>query len=210
MAGWLNKIERYADKTTLAALFLLCALPVGLMSALVTPPGQSPDEQAHLARAAGLLHGAILAVRKSDTDPLTGLKEFRTGVKADNDIVLSAYGHVSEIDNRPVVTGPVFLADRANPVNHHLIFVSIPNTAKYFPVAYVPAALGLAVGVVFHAPPFACFLLARLGRLAAFLAVGVLALRVAAYGEAALLTIVLGLVDIGYLPMKLVWNYYLH
>jgi hypothetical protein len=191
MAGWLNRLEQVAGKPALVVLFLFCALPVGLMSALVTPPGQSPDEPMHMMRAEGLLHGAILAVRKSDTDPRTGRTEWNTGVKVDVGILHAASGHVTEIENRPVVTEQDFLADRANPPDHRLSFVNIPNTAKYFPVAYVPAALGLAFGLLLHAAPFMCFLLARLGMLAAFLVVGAAALRIAAYGEAALLTILL-------------------
>ncbi len=51
-------------KSAAIILFVLCALPVCMMTALITPPGQSPDEIPHTARALGLLHGAILGVRK--------------------------------------------------------------------------------------------------------------------------------------------------
>ena len=51
--------------------------------------------------------------------------------------------------------------------------------------------MGLALGLAVKAPPFLCFLLARLFMLAAFLALGALALWVTAFGEAALLVVLI-------------------
>lgn len=195
-AWWRQNWRLWMGKRSLVALYFFCALPTGLLISLITPPGQSPDEPAHLARAAGLLHGAILAVRKPDIDPLTGKPEMHTGVKADAGLFSAGFGHVTEMANRPVVTSQGFLADRAVPADHDRIFVNLPNTATYFPIAYVPAALGLALGLAVHAPPFACFLLARLCMLAAYIMVGGLAIWLAAYGEALLFTVLL-------LPMTL-------
>jgi uncharacterized membrane protein len=149
-----------------------------------------------LARAEGLLHGAILGVRKPEIDPLTGKVEWRTGVKVDNGIFHAVFGNVTITGGRPVVTARDFLADRARHPDHRRYFVDMPNTATYFPIAYVPAALGLAIGLAAHAPPFACFLLARLCMLAAYLTVGGLAIWLAAYGEALLFTVLV-------LPMTL-------
>lgn len=41
-------------------LFLFVALPPALLLALTIPPGETPDEPAHAARAGSLLHGEIL------------------------------------------------------------------------------------------------------------------------------------------------------
>jgi hypothetical protein len=94
----------------------------------------------------------------------------------------------------------VSLADydamRNQPAAHALVFVNIPNTATYFPALYLPAALGLAIGLLLKASPFVCLMLGRAGMLSAFLLLGSLALIVAAYGEALLLTVLL-------LPMTL-------
>jgi hypothetical protein len=60
MVNWQIFIQRYCGKSAVMALFLLCALPVTVFTALITPPGQSPDEETHFARALGLLHGAVL------------------------------------------------------------------------------------------------------------------------------------------------------
>ncbi|HYP62749.1 MAG TPA: DUF2142 domain-containing protein, partial [Acidocella sp.] len=71
-----------------------------------------------------------------------------------------------------------------------------PNTAVYFPTAYLPAALGTALALAFDASPLHCLLTARLVSAGAFLLVGLAALAIAAYGEAVLVTVLL-------LPMTL-------
>ncbi len=189
--AWLRSVERFAGKNALLALFVLCVLPTGIVSALLTPPGQTPDEGMHLARAAGLLHGAVLGTRKQRPDPNTGRPQWEVGVKADKGDILSGFGHFTMMNGRLVVTSQDFLADRARPVDHSMLFDDLPNTVKYFPVAYLPASLALALGRLANAPPYACFLLARLFMLAAYLAVGAAAIWVAAYGEAFFFTILL-------------------
>lgn len=179
------------------ALFLLCALPVTVLTALFTPPGQSPDEPAHVARAAGLLHGAILAVRKPVLDPNTGQMEMLSGVKVNPGIMSAAIGVSTQLGSRLVVTADDAEEMLTQPPQPGRVFNDIPNTGRYFPLAYLPATLGLALGMLFAGgKPFVCFMLARFGMLTAFLALGLLALRVAAYGEALLLTVLL-------LPMSL-------
>lgn len=179
------------------ALFLLCALPVTVLTALITPPGQSPDEPAHVARAAGLLHGAVLGVRVPLTDPNTGQVEMLSGVEVNQGLLHAAFGSTTQINGHPVVTADDFLTMRAQPPQQGRIFTNIPNTVTYFPLTYVPATLGLVLGgLVAGGKPFACIILARFGMLAAYLALGLLALRIAAYGEALLLAVLL-------LPMSL-------
>jgi len=191
MTGFWESFHRFTGKPALVALFILCAFPTSLLMALITPPGQSPDEPTHLARAEGLLRGAVLAVRKPDIDPVTGLQEWHTGVKVDTGILHAGFGHITWIGNNPVVTGPDFLADRAVKTDHSTHFINLPNTATYFPAAYVPAALGLALGLAAHAPPYACFLLARMFMLAAYVAIGAAAIWIAAFGEGALMGVLL-------------------
>jgi Predicted membrane protein (DUF2142) len=193
MSLWLEIFRRFTGKPAVIAFFILCALPVGLLTALVTPPGQSPDEPKHLARAAGLLHGAVLGERKIgvDFDQPSSKPALLTGMKVDAGLYQASHGWTSEIADRNIVTTQDFLAMRAEPADHDKVFISAPNTATYFPVAYLPAALGLALGLAVKAPPFACFLLARLCMLAAFLVLGALALWVTAFGEAALLVVLI-------------------
>jgi hypothetical protein len=180
-----------SSKPCIIGLFLLCALPAGLMMAMITPPGQVPDEPAHMGRAAGLLRGAIMGVRKIDVDPATGRSVAVAGVKADAGLFGAAFGHIELANGAHVVTLADYDAMRNEQANHALVFLAIPNTVTYFPAAYAPAALGLAVGLLFKASPYACLTLARFSMLAAFLLLGGLALWVTAYGEALLLAVLL-------------------
>jgi hypothetical protein len=78
-------------KTAIRALFMLCALLVGIVFTVLTPPGQANDEETHLIRTAGLLHGAILGVRKPGTDPATGKPILVAGVKCNPMVPLYVY-----------------------------------------------------------------------------------------------------------------------
>lgn len=169
-------------KRAMIGLYLLCALPLGMFTAMVTPPGQVPDEPAHMARADGLLHGAILAVRKSPD---------LTGVMVNSGLFQVSFGKMTAIDGRAVETLSDYYALRNLPESPVRIFAGIPNTGTYFPAAYLPAAFGLALGLAIKASPFICMIIARLCMLAAVLALGSLALRLCAYGEALLLCVLL-------------------
>ncbi|MDR3504664.1 MAG: DUF2142 domain-containing protein [Acidocella sp.] len=197
MSGWFEVFQRYSGKTAVMALFLLCALPVTVLTALITPPGQSPDEPAHIARAAGLLHGAVMGVRQPEPDPYTGQLWMGAGVQVNQALLHAAFGSITDIDGRMVVTASDAQTMLDQPPQPGRTFADIPNTITYFPIAYLPATLGMVLGLLLAGgKPFVCVMLARFGMLTAYLALGLLALRVAAYGEALLLTVLL-------LPMSL-------
>ena len=197
MTGWRDMIQRYCGKSAVMALFLLCALPIVLFTALTTPPSQSPDEVTHFARALGLLHGALLGQKQSDIDPQTGRLEWRTGVRVDAGLLGVSFGSTTYTDFRPVETLDDWNKIERAPQNPGLVYVNLPNTATYFPAAYVPAALGVAMAKYgFNETPLHCFLTARVFMAVAFLLTGLATLWLAAYGEAALLTVLL-------LPMTL-------
>ncbi len=183
-------------KHLIVLAFVLIALPTGVAMALLTPAGQVPDEQAHMARALGLLHGAVLGVRVPATDPYTQQPAMRTGLKVDAGLFAAAASPVTQINGNSVVTNDDFLAANFLRPDHSLIYVDTPSTASFFPATYLPATAGLAIGLATRASPAACFQLARLCMLATFLILGGLALWCTAYGEAVLLTILL-------LPMTL-------
>jgi len=191
MSDWLGVFQRHSGKSAVMALFLLCALPVTVLTALITPPGQSPDEPAHIARAAGLLHGAVLGVRQPGLNAYSGRGEMLSGVKVNQGLFVAAFGSTTQVGGHPVVTADDFLAMRAQQPQPGRVFAYIPNTDRYFPLAYLPATLGLALGLLACGKPLICIMLARFCMLAAFLALGLLALRIVAYGEALLLAVLL-------------------
>ena len=97
MRLWLKNFCRFTGKPALIAFFILCALPVGLLTALITPPGQSPDEPKHLARAEGLLHGAILGERSSGGPGSScRLAWWLAGIKVDEGLYQASSGWTSQ------------------------------------------------------------------------------------------------------------------
>jgi hypothetical protein len=150
----------------------------------VLPPGFAPDEPFHLARAEGLLHGAVLAARKSPIDKFTGKPASIVGVKIDR-------GLLAVMRFPSTVTPADMSTVEALPPDHKKVFYQIPNTARYFPIAYVPGTLGLALGLALHLSPYVTILLGRACMMLAFLALGGLALWVTTYGEIFLLAILL-------------------
>jgi hypothetical protein len=182
---------RRAGKGWLLAAFLLCALPLGMICAVLTPPGRAPDEPTHVARAAGLLHGAVFAVRKEVTNKKTGRRVLSAGVKVNRGLYRAGFGITTPIDGRTVVTAPDFVAQRAKPTMNQMVSAGIPNTAQYFPAPYVPAALAMGAARAVGAPTSLGFLAARLAMLAAYLALGAASLWVAGWGEALLLSVLI-------------------
>jgi uncharacterized membrane protein len=188
MMTWLDQV---GAKRVIILIFVLCSLPVGICSALLTPPGDVPDEGAHLGRAAGLLHGAILPVRKSDFDIITKKPEEISGVKVDAGLRKVASGESTQIDNRRIETEDNINDIENEKPDHRKIFANIPNMVPYFPAAYLPAAIGFKIGLLTNATPLHCFLLGRLAMFAAFFCAGCAALSITAYGESFLLGILL-------------------
>ncbi|WP_297366469.1 DUF2142 domain-containing protein [Acidocella sp.] len=178
------------------ALFFCCALPVTCLTALLTPPGQSPDEPAHLIRAAGLLHGQIIAHRVTGTDPYTGKPCQVTGVLVDQGLAQASFGADTPFDGHLVFSAANRQALLDQPPSHQLIFGEISNTAVYFPLTYLPATLGLGVANALGARPYFALISGRLCMAVAYVGLGLLAIYLAAYGEALLLAVLL-------LPMAL-------
>jgi hypothetical protein len=193
MLDWLRRVGL---KPGLIGLFIGCVLPVGVAMIVLVPPGQVPDEPAHMARAIGLLHGAILPERHTTPDKVEGKPFPVVGVKVDKGLMTVGFSHVTTIDGRPVFTLQDRVTVLSEPSDHRMIFGYIPNTATYLPTAYIPAALGLGVGRLCRASPYQSLVMGRAGMLLAYLLLGAASLYVAAYGEALLLVVLL-------LPMSL-------
>ncbi|OYV37704.1 MAG: hypothetical protein B7Z81_05640 [Acidocella sp. 20-61-6] len=183
-------------KPRMVMLFLLCAGPVGVSMVFLTPPGQVPDEPAHMARAAALIHGAILPIRKLSVDAATGQQTLLSGVQVDTGLFSESFGRMGDKNNPHSVTLGDYWASRNVPSNHKLEFANIPNTGTYFPATYLPAAIGMAVGIAFNVDPYTCMALGRFSMLVAFLALGAACLAITAYGEALLMAVLI-------LPMTL-------
>jgi hypothetical protein len=183
----------WLGKRALIFAFVVCALPLCIITALITPPGQSPDEPAHVARAEGLLRGYVMGTRVRFVDPKTLKTEMVGGVRAAPDVFIEAFSVDTMVPGRrtPLFTSANMAQMEAERRDQKPFDISITNTIMYFPAAYVPAAIGIAIGRATRARPFECLILARLTAGLAFVGLGALALGLAAYGEALLLAVLL-------------------
>jgi hypothetical protein len=160
--------------TTPARAFLCLGSVFGVIFLFVTPPFQSPDEDAHFYRAFQISEGTLTAGKIGES---TGGSIPRS--------VQSAGSLHSEVRHNPhlkvslaaVVDGlddPLAPADRVD--------AAFPNTANFSPVAYAPQGAAIFSGRLFGAAPLVLMYLGRIANLAAWLALVFYAIRLAPVG----------------------------
>ncbi len=171
--------------------FVVVGAFVGLLGVFTVPLSHSPDEAAHFRRVSAMLHGAIIAPplnRQSSAYVVDGCVE--------SFVQQSTLRFIALIDGRPSdlsmsrrwkkhTTNPSCLPDR------HLVGGgSISNTEVYSPLPYLPALIGYSIGRPLGGALGALYG-ARLAQLAAYLALGWLALRLIPWGKPYLAAIAL-------------------
>ena len=169
MAGWWLIFVRRA-KTHVCFAFFAAAL--GLVFALVTPPLGGPDEYGHLASAYALanrLTGQPGITEGPDGESLLAMRE------CDAEYMRDSSGPIGILAYK-TMTDELFSTGNSGELT-----ASAQVSPPYSVVAlqYLPQALGIllarALGLGFHA----MLLLARLGSVAVFAALGALAVRLA-------------------------------
>lgn len=177
----LDKLMRPVGRPSFLALwFLLCALPTGLGCALLTPVGMFSDEPAQAARADGLLHGEIFGTPPPPGFPLHGMP---AGTMIDDGmfLVLASREFFDALPDKPVPAADRAAA-QALPWLPGMTFFPT-QMVLYFPVMYVPGALGLLAGKTFGLTPLHTFYLGRLFMLLAYLLMGAAAIGLARFGN---------------------------
>lgn len=178
-----SALENRRPQRALPYLFVLFALPVCLLLAVLVPTGEVPDEAAHVLRADSLLHGEVLGQRRVVRDP-EGTRVQTAGVMANLALLLAS---ATFNPGAPIATK---IVDRQ--VEHRvesiewaprLGFAELPNTAVYMPLFYVPFAVALGAGHVFGLHPHAAILAGRLANAVTYVALGALALLIAHAGQ---------------------------
>jgi hypothetical protein len=157
------------EKIILVALLVVCIFPTGLFLAFFVPLGQVPDEPAHVARIESLLHGEITGHRVPGLD-LAGRPLTLSGV-----VINAAPFAVTQLFGAVAVGQTMTSAVQQRlddvPWAPRLSFVYAPNTAVYFPVLYVPAALALGLARLSGLTPFGAVLAGRLANCCVYIIV---------------------------------------
>lgn len=180
--------------------YIVIALPVMVFLAVMIPPGETPDEVAHIIRADGLRHGALFGqlsptpVQDNDR-PIIALGAFdnfglcqsktgqfsgpQPGVFANFALVKAADLFTCSWGSPKRLTDERLEQHRAIPWDDKLSFLKIPNTAAYMPLFYAPGALGLGLASLVGLTPYDAIRAGRILNALAYVLIGTTALRAA-------------------------------
>jgi len=154
-------------------IFVLIALPFGLLSVFTTPPFHVPDEHFHFYRAYQVAEGKVIASREGYlvggrlpksvvelANKMLGDRTYNKGLKFEK--LLIERELVKELDAEQKVFTE---------------FVS----SIYFPVPYLPQALGITFGKYIDASPLFLLYAGRVANLLAAIVLTLLAIRTAPF-----------------------------
>ncbi len=144
--------------------FLILAILFGNAIAIITPPGETPDEPSHAARAFEVFQGHLLPQQVKETPT-----SFSMIVRAYQPGVDFSFSALAEKLATP------FDAQATTPSGVHRI---------HYPfLLYLPQVLGMALGALFNLPAYLVWLLARLFNLAAYITLVFFAIRRMPFGK---------------------------
>jgi uncharacterized membrane protein len=176
-ALFLAWVRREIWRTALTRAFILLAIPLGIVIGSITPPGQVDDEPTHMCRALALLHGAITGKREPEITP-DGRLIVISGVMVDPAIVEASFGPVTPRTLANFATKSTMRWTR------HQMFLKVNPVSFYFPVFYVPSAIGLGVSRLVGLRPFQAVYAGRFVAFLYYAIAGLLALMLARRGQA--------------------------
>ncbi|MFL5331600.1 MAG: DUF2142 domain-containing protein [Geminicoccaceae bacterium] len=166
----------------LVAAFLALVLPLGIVLAMITPPGQVADEVGHIERATALSEGHVLGRRSLVLHP-DGVNRPIAGVDADPATAILAFGPPP--NPRKLSIEEVARAHQEKWRGED-DFLQIGPLAVYLPIFYLPSAAGIGVARLLGMSPFHAVVAGRLAELLAYGVVGLASLLLARRGRALL------------------------
>lgn len=142
--------KRIKDKYSIEKLFLIIAIPIGLLFMFLIPLGQIPDDSSHFARAYAITEGYLVS---PVDDNNCGYAPMPKKV-----ITVSTYNGEKRLEKNLTNIGAKY--------DDEIINTSFTNTSIYSFIVYIPQATGIIVGRILHLP---ISLIAYLGRLFNFI-----------------------------------------
>jgi len=154
---------------------IVLGLIFGLLSLIVTPPMQAPDETEHFYRAYQISEGTLIPTRIQE--PTLG--RFTGGYLPEALGVVETFNPLRHQPDRKIISPLAMLRTLAMTTikDDQRRFFPFSNTAAYSPVAYVPQATGILFGRVFTRSPIFLAYFARVANLLAWVLVVGVAVR---------------------------------
>ena len=152
-------------KIKIQNIFLLIAVPLGLLYMVVLPMGGAPDEMVHYYRAYEISMGNFFS-------------EYVEGGGGD-ELPVATIEIFSELskDISHIKYKDVLASFEIKTNEDEKAFINFPTTALYSPLCYLPQALGIIIGRILNLPTSATFYLGRISNFACFLALIYFALK---------------------------------
>jgi uncharacterized membrane protein len=178
---WLWKARCDRAACLLGLFFVVFALPTSLLLAIIVPPGEVPDEPAHLLRADSLLYGEILGERRPVTQD--GTTRLQAGLWGNWGLFAADLpGPLGHLEQKKMSLAKMAGLQSASwsPAPQ---WIGSPTTAIYMPHFYLPEAAVFGVAQLLHLSPYHAILAARLVNALCFVALGISALLVARKGR---------------------------
>lgn len=179
ISSWLKKTKRSwqfrLSSLSVAHLFLLLYVPIGLIFLFTTPLGQNPDEPDHTYRTWQLSTGNIIS------DPIKPSGKSRFGGMAPKSIESTFVdAHIDESLNGNFVWNNVHYSDQSRQAltDSELTYRIFTGAAIYSPTAYIPGIIAFWIGSLLHLPTFVVLYLVRIFCLAAIAGLIYLAIRI--------------------------------
>jgi len=151
-------------------VFVSFAIVFGILTVLITPPFQGPDEPAHFFRVYQLASGTFFPVTNSNRVggyiPISLVKT--------HEIFKGIQFHPEKKIEYKMITESFNIRLQPN----KLMFIPFPNTALYMPVPYIPQCLAIIAGKAFELPPLILLYMGRLFNLGCWIILVAFAIRI--------------------------------
>ncbi|MBR3365935.1 DUF2142 domain-containing protein, partial [Candidatus Saccharibacteria bacterium] len=140
----IGAISGFTYKFGFEKLFLIIILPLGITYMVISPVLSGNDDRNHFMRAYEIANGKLV------TANIRGDQVGGEWDKAFNELVVKEPSYSREKENISVV----YIGENE--------FYNYPNTALYSPISYLPQTIGILIGKVFSASPYALVNFARI------------------------------------------------
>lgn len=142
--------KRIKEKYPIEKLFLIIAIPIGLLFMFFLPLGQIPDDSSHFARAYSITEGYLVSPVDENNYGYAPMPK--------KVITVSTYNGDKRLEKN--VTNITAKYD------DEIINTSFTNTSIYSFIVYIPQTIGIIIGRILHLP---ISLIAYMGRLFNFI-----------------------------------------
>lgn len=150
------KFKTIMRNIKLEHIYVILSLVFGLLFVVINGPFQSPDEFAHFYRAYQVSDGKFVCEHYNGQN---GAYVPRSLIQSD----IVQYSQRVPFHNNAKFNVHDIISSLSIRLNKKsTMFISIPNTATYNPIVYLPASIGIEIGKIFNLSPLILMYMGRI------------------------------------------------